>query len=176
MAFATVVLALAVSISSCTNDSDDPDPVITLTQEILNQSVNAEDLNVSGTPYGQDVSIPHNGSTISPDSTLRDIYSNVAANASIAPGTVFTKRTHMMNPDGSKGDLQVTFAMIKRESGYNADGGDFEYVMMPFSADNDYSQNPNGMLPDVSQTEMRGKLQMCASCHSKVGSYIFVRQ
>ncbi len=170
-----LLIGLLVVVSSCKNDSDDPEVVIELTQATLNQSVQVEDLNVSGTPYGQDVSIPHNGSTISPDSTLRDIYANVAASAAITPGTIFTKRTHIMNTDGSKGELQVTFAMIKRESGYNPDGGDFEYVMMPFSTSNNYTDNPNGMLPDVSQTEMRGKLQMCASCHSKAAGYVFVR-
>jgi hypothetical protein len=58
--------------------------------------------------------------------------------------------------DGSKGMLQVTFAMIKREEGYYPLGGDFEYVMMPNDGSNDYEVNPNGMLP-ADGSEMRGQ-------------------
>ncbi len=81
----------------------------------------------------------------------------------------------MKNADGSKGALQVTFAMIKREPGYFIDGGDWEYVMMPNDGSNDYDMHPNGMLPDEG-SDMRGQMANCASCHAKAGaSYSFVR-
>jgi len=171
------ILGVIILFTGCNKDDKDETPTIyTLTQSDLNKASMAEDLGVSGTPYGQDVSIPHNGSTMSPDSTIRDIYSNLNRAATIETGTIFTKHTFLMNEDGSKGDLQVTFAMVKREAGYNPEGGDFEYVMMPNDGSNDYVANPNGMLPDVGQTDMRGKLAMCASCHSKSTSYVFVHQ
>jgi hypothetical protein len=143
-------------------------------QADLNAAVNPEDLNVTGTKYGADVSVPHNGMPISPDSTFRDIYSGIGSNVGVNVGTIFTKGTFMKNADGSKGPLQVTFAMIKREEGYYPDGGDFEYVMMPYDASNDYETNPNGLLPEVGSA-MRGQLANCASCHAKVGGYLFSR-
>ncbi|MEE4260065.1 MAG: hypothetical protein V2I62_09910 [Bacteroidales bacterium] len=173
----TTVLSAIILIAGCKKEDKDETPATyTVTQSDLNKAATAEDLGVSGTPFGQDVSIPHNGSTMSPDSTIRDIYSNLNRAATIEMGTIFTKHTFLMNEDGSKGDLQVTFAMVKREAGYNPEGGDFEYIMMPNDGSIDYGVNPNGELPDVSQTDMRGKLAMCASCHSKSSSYVFVHQ
>ena len=172
--FVALMGGLLLLAPSCKTE-DDTDPTYTLSQADLNKATNAEDLDVTGTEYGADVSIPHNGMPISPDSTYRDIYSNIAKSDDIKMGTIFTKKTWMKNPDASKGMLQVTFAMAKREAGYNPAGGDFEYVMMPNDGSNDYDTNPNGMLPDVSNTDMRGKLGTCAGCHAKVSSYIFVR-
>jgi len=170
-----ILSAFIILTTSCKKDEDDTPATYTLTQADLNKAINVEDENVTGTPYGADVTISHNGTTVSPDSTFRDIFSNISLTTDVAMGTVFTKRTYLRNADGSKGNLQVTFAMAKREAGYNPDGGDWEYVMMPYSATNDYSAQPNGMLPDASQTDMRGKLAMCASCHSAQSSYLFVR-
>ena len=172
--FVAVMGSLILLTTSCKKD-EDSDPTYTLTQSDMNNATSAEDLDVTGTEYGADVSIPHNGMPISPDSTFRDIYSNISSSDNIEVGTIFTKKTWMKNPDGSKGMLQVTFAMAKREAGYNPAGGDFEYVMMPNDGSNDYGVNPNGMLPDESMTEMRGKLGTCAGCHAKITSYIFVR-
>ena len=173
--FILLMSGLLLATTSCKKD-EDPDPTYTLSQNDLNKATTAEDLDVTGDEYGADVSIPHNGMPISTDSTFRDIYSNISKSDPIKTGTIFTKTTWMKNPDGSKGMLQVTFAMAKREAGYNPAGGDFEYVMMPNDGSNDYDANPNGMLPDVSNTNMRGKLGTCAGCHAKVSSYIFVRQ
>ena len=149
-------------------------PEFKVTQADLNAAVMEEDLMVTGTKYGEDVSIPHNGMPISVDSTYRDIYSNIGMKEDLRVAAILTKATFMKKPDGSKGDLQVTFAMIKREEGYYPDGGDFEYVLMPNDGTNDYETNPNGILPDES-SPMRGKLANCASCHSKVEGFSFVR-
>ncbi len=173
--FVTLMCGLLLLAPSCKTDNDDPNPTYTLTQADLNKATEVEDLDVTGTEYGADVSIPHNGMPISPDSTYRNIYSNNSNSNIIEIGTIFTKKTWMKNPDGSKGMLQVTFAMAKREADYNPAGGDFEYVMMPNNGSNDYDTNPNGILPDESNTDMRGKLGTCAGCHAKISSYIFVR-
>ncbi len=175
--FLMLAIAGFIALSSGCKKDEDPQEAetYTLTQTDLNQATGAEDLDVTGSPYGQDVTIAHNGMAVSADSTFRDIYSNISSSESITLGTIFTKKTYLMNADGSKGMLQVTFAMAKREAGYNTDGGDWEYVMMPNNTGNDFSAQPNGVLPDISETEMRGKLAMCASCHSKKSSYIFVR-
>lgn len=165
-------------MSSC-NNNEEPDPTYTLTQSDMNAATDVEETDVTGRKYGDDVSIPHGGTNLTSEDTYRDIYSNDNGGKSTTAssrGTIFTKRTYVKNADGSKGDLLVTFAMAKREAGYFADGGDWEYVMMPNDGSNDYTANPNGMLPDASATEMRGKLGMCAGCHSQAGTdYIFIR-
>ena len=176
--FSTILIfgGLMLFISSCTNNEETPDPTYELTQAELNKSTDVEELDVTGKKYGESVSIPHNGSPNPPESTYRDIYSNATSKAGDYPtGTIFTKRTLVKNADGSKGDLLVTFAMVKHEVGYYPEGGDFEYVMMPNDGSNDYGSNPNGMLPPESATEMRGKLANCAGCHSNTPSFIFAR-
>ena len=167
-------LGLLLFVTSCKNE--EADPSYTLTQTDLNKSTQVEDSDVTGTKYGADVSIPHGGENLTSDDTYRDIFSSVGSNGDIVLGTVFTKRTYVKNADGSKGDLLVTFAMAKRESGYYASGGDWEYVMMPNEGSNDYGTNPNGTLPSGT-SEMRGQLANCASCHAAASTsdYIFAR-
>ena len=172
-----ICAGLLLFVSACKNNTDDPDPAYTLTQSELNKSAQTEELDVTGIKYGANVSIPHGGENLTSDETYRDIYSSIGSNGTITKGTIFTKKTYKKNADGSKGPLLVTFAMAKRESGYYANGGDWEYVMMPNDGSNDYGTNPNGTLPPESATEMRGQLAMCASCHAAVSSsdYIFAR-
>lgn len=150
-------------------------PAFKATQTDLNAATKVEDLGVTGTKYGEGVSIPHGGSSGNPDSTFRDIYSNIGQQEDIRVGAVMAKRTYAKNADGSKGPLLVTFSMIKHEEGYFPEGGDFEYVLMPNDGSNDYGANPNGLLPDESVIERRGKLESCAGCHSKVSGFSFVR-
>ena len=167
-----VVSVFFLFVTSCNNNSDDPDPSYTLTQTDLNKSTSAVDLDVTGREYGDGVSIPHNGQPVPPENTYRDIYKKNSKKSTDAfgLGTVYTKRTYLKNEDGSKGDLLVTFAMVKRESGYFSDGGDWEYIMMPNDGSNDYGTNPNGTLPPTSATDMRGQLANCASCHAQAGN------
>ncbi len=171
----TALAIFGITFSSCKKDNNEPiDTGYTLTQSDLNNAKNSVDLNITGKPYG-DATVAHNGQPLSPDSTFRDIFTNLAKNDDpIKVGTIFTKHTYMMNPDGTKGQLQVTFAMVKHKAGYYTEGGDYEYIMMPYNASNDYNVNFNGMLPDTTQTDMRGKLSMCAGCHQIAApSYIF---
>ena len=171
------IVSLSLFISSCTNsDEDPPAPSYTLTQDDMNKSTESVEEDVTGRKYGEDVSIPHGGSKLTSEDTYRDIYSNQTSKSTDAEslGTIYTKRTYVKNADGSKGDLLVTFAMAKREAGYFTDGGDWEYVMMPNDGSNDYGDNPNGLLPPTSATDMRGQLPGCAGCHSQAGNdYLF---
>jgi len=150
-------------------------PAFIATQDDLNGATHVEDMDVTGTKYGESVSVSHNGLPQSPDSTYRDIYSSILPQEEIGVGTIFAKSVYQRFADGTKGPLLVTFAMIKRETGYFPDGGDFEFVMMPNDGSNDYEANPNGMLPPVSNTDMRGKLADCASCHAYASKYVFSR-
>lgn len=176
LSFIILFCGMMLFIASCKNN-ETTDPSYTATQEDLNKSTAVEETDVTGKKYGESVSIPHNGTPNPPESTYRDIYSNSASKstADYATGTIFTKRTYAKNADGSKGELFVTFAMIKHEAGYYPDGGDFEYVMMPNTGENDYNANPNGELPPASETNMRGQLGNCAGCHSQTSSFIFAR-
>jgi len=165
-------------ISACTNNnSEEPNPTYTFTQADLNNSTQSQDENITGKKYGINVSISHDGTNSDANETYRDIFSNIGKGGTIKTGTIFTKRTYKKNADGSRGELLMTFAMAKRESGYYSAGGDWEYVMMPNDGTNDYNTNPNGTLPPASATDMRGQLAVCASCHAYASSsdYIFSR-
>jgi hypothetical protein len=155
---AIIITGLFVACSD--DDNDNVDTEFLATQAGLNASTNVIMADITGGQFGA-----HNGTGISNDSTYRDIFANRTDLSSIPKGTIITKKTHKKLSDGSKGDLQVAFAMIKRESGYDSDNQDWEYVMMPFDADNDYNANPFGKLPDVG-ADSRGKLAMCIDCHS----------
>lgn len=177
--FVLSVFGLSLFLVSCTGDDDDDNNNNTefiAVQADLDASTNLFEKDITGKPYG-DASVAHNGTSMPADSTFRDVYSNWSSKTDpIVKGSIITKHTFMMNPDGSKGKLQVTFAMIKRESGYYADGGDWEYVMMPYDDAVDYNAMSNGMLPTTIDDQMRGKLGMCAGCHASAGSdFLFVR-
>lgn len=156
----------------CDEDDDDDEKQM-LTQELLNKSTNSIK-NFTGGDFA------HGGPEgISADSTIREVYASVnSLGSSIAEGTVITKRTYKKNHDGSNGMLFVTFAMFKRESGYDPENGNWEYVKIPANADNNYDANPNGKLPAESNTDLRGSGEAqsgCISCHAKAAGndYVF---
>jgi hypothetical protein len=167
-----VSLLAGVFFYQCESD-DDEDQKVELTQEVLNSATKH-----LGDFTGQsfEASIPHGGPEgISIDSTIRAVYANVdQVGSSIDKGTLITKRTYKKNPDGTMGQLFVTFAMFKRESGYDSENANWEYVKMPASEDIDYTANPNGMLSV--EGVARGKLDGCISCHAKAAGndYVFV--
>ncbi|MCG8701381.1 MAG: cytochrome P460 family protein [Bacteroidales bacterium] len=178
MIFAAIMVSFV--FTSC-NDDDEPeeqDEPFTLTQAKLD-AVNSMIGTYTGFSAGQDVTVAHNGGmTSTPDSTVREVYASVAdLSGDIAVGTIVTKKVYDKNfTTNGKGDkLFVTLAMVKREKGYDPDNGDWEYVMMPNDGSADYEKNPFGVLP-AAESDMRGKLQMCISCHAKDsdGDYLFV--
>ena len=78
-----------------------------------------------------------------------------------------------MAEDGLKTDkLHVSFAMVKREEGYDPANQNREYLMLPFDESIGYSIHPFGMLESAN----RGKLQGCIDCHTKSGGgdFLFV--
>ena len=162
------VLALAVLLSSCAED----EPVEFLaTQSQLDGSTNL----IATFTGGQ---MAHAGPLVSDaDSTIREVFSNkTSLDGSIAMGTIVTKNTYKKNADGSKGDLLLSFAMIKRELGYDDDNLNWEYIVTAYDETVDYEAHPFGALPDVSNTDVRGQLGSCIACHTgAMGSdYLFV--
>ena len=60
--------------------------------------------------------------------------------------------------------------MVKREGGYYPEGGDWEYMEIKYDKNTDYTKNPNGILPMLSNDIIRGKIVKCANCHARAGS------
>jgi len=147
---------------------------IKTSQEDLDKSTTPVQLSVTGTAFGS-LSVAHNGRNISADSTFRDSYTNMSSpQGLIKEGTVFTKRVYMKDKKGAKGNLEMIFAMIKREKGYFPSGGDWEYVMISYDKTTDYKMHPNGMLPATIDHEMRGKISSCGSCHIAAAGNDFI--
>lgn len=143
-------------------------------QKEIDKSTTPVKLMVTGTPMG-DVSIAHDGRDISADSSFRDSYTNISSSkGEIKPGTIFTKRAYLRKSDGSKGSLEMIFAMVKQKQGYYPAGGDWEYISISPEKNIDYKVHPNGMLPAEADDEMRGKIFMCGDCHKAASGKDFV--
>jgi hypothetical protein len=143
-------------------------------QKDLDAATTKVKLMVTGEPYAE-ASISHDGRQVSADSSYRDVFTNLqSAQVKIKPGTIFTKLAYARKSDGTKGKLLMLFAMIKRDKGYFADGGDWEYATIPYDQNNDYKIHPNGMLPEKEDNVMRGKLTACGGCHKKAAGNDFV--
>ena len=74
-------------------------------------------------------------------------YPALGPRVTLAPGATLMER-HLGR--GSE-KIAVYFAMVKRPSGYDPDGGDWEYLVV--AADG--------------QVEERGRLPLCARCHAE---------
>jgi len=163
-------VAMALVLSSCSDD-DDKDPAeLLITQAQLDESTNF----IKSFTGGQ---MAHAGPLVDDaDSTIREVFSSeISLDGGLSTGVIVTKNTYKKNPDGSKGDLLLSFAMIKREAGYDDENENWEYVMIPFDENVDYSDHPYGILPEVG-SDMRGQLASCISCHAGGGGgdYLFV--
>jgi hypothetical protein len=58
--------------------------------------------------------------------------------------------------------------MVRREAGFNASAGNFEYFRMDFDAATNYAQNPNGLVPILNNSRDRGldiARAGCVGCH-----------
>jgi hypothetical protein len=75
------------------------------------------------------------------------VYPTLSSSSRFAAGAVLAKK-HTENAGGAPGPV---FFMIKREPGFFAQGGDWEYVVT----------DPEGWLED------RGPLPLCARCHAE---------
>lgn len=168
--FATFILSVAfiAFFSSCSNNDDEEEQqVVEITQAQLDAANKAIELNLTGGGF------EHGGAVSGGDNTYRDIFGSVAnVPASIVPGTVITKKTWKATAGLKTDTLLVSFAMVKREAGFDPANQDWEYFMIPFDENNDYNVHPFGMLDNAN----RGKLQGCIDCHTKAGSgdFLFV--
>ncbi len=153
---------------SCSEDKDDS-PVV-----ISQAELDAVSVYIGSWTGGQ---MAHGGPEgTSADSTIREVHATSDLAGSIPPRTIITKNTHKRGLDGNASDqIYVSFAMVKREAGYYPEGGDYEYIMMPNDGTVDFDSHPFGILPEE-ESEMRGQLNMCATCHTDAdgGDFLFV--
>ncbi len=159
----------AALIISCSDDDDDAVEPFKATQGDLDLVANFIGDFTGG-------NMAHGGPDgTSPDSTVREVFASRSLSGDIPVGTIVTKNTYKRGADGKKTDkLYVSFAMIKREAGYDSDNGNWEYVKIAYDESVDYKTHPYGKLP--SEGENRGKLSSCIGCHSGAsgGDYLFV--
>lgn len=106
---------------SCDDDDDDDDTAM----EIM---VSQDDLNnvttMVGEYTGNDIQdFGHPGD--SGDATIRVVYANFSPISKTAePGDIIAKRTYAKTESGEKGEILSSYAMVKREAGYNPDAAD----------------------------------------------------
>ncbi|MGQ1786436.1 MULTISPECIES: hypothetical protein [unclassified Saccharicrinis] len=167
--FLAIGLLAGCESESDNDDNEGPDEIL-ITQSQLNNATDMIGDFTGGT-------FAHGGpSGTTGDETIREVYASLASlSETVAPGTIVTKNTFAREPDGSTGDLYVSFVMVKRESGFDTTNKDWEFMQIPFDASNDYGINPFGMLPAVGAGN-RGSLAGCIGCHSGAGGgdYLFV--
>jgi len=84
---------------------------------------------------------------IAVNETALPTYTHLARSSRFASGSLLVKR-HTSTSSAAPGP---TFAMAKRDAGFYADGGDWEFVVLDAA----------GRLED------RGKLALCARCHAE---------
>lgn len=173
-AYATLFLSF-VALISCGSDDDGSDPKpVELTQAAFDSVSAPVALNVTGEQFGFDFA--HNGNMeLDGSATVRDVFSsNMSATDNIEPGAIKVKKVYMADENGEKisDSLQVIYAAFKRESGYYPEGVDWEYIVIDPSTVSE--ANPNGLLP-APDSDNRGKIQKCGSCHfgAKDGDGLF---
>lgn len=167
---------LIMLLTSCS--SSDPEPVIPgtnppsetlpenrpflLTQALLDSVliiVAPADTAITGNGFGVRI----DGS----DRNIKDIYTNKPLNRAIQVGDIFVIRS-FQNINGRKGPLDFVDIMVRRETGFNASAGSFEYFRMDFDDATDYTRNPNGLVPILNNNRDRGldiARAGCVACH-----------
>lgn len=152
-------LCAIVLFTQCKKD-DEP---VALTQEMLND---ANEMVESLTGEQNGMNFAHNGTPNDASTTIREIFTdNGRVKNSIDPGYVVTKHTYAANEDGSKGDLLVTFAMIKHQEGFWEDSNDWEYFSFPNNDPTvDFTANPNGLLANAAVSGTGH--ENCWGCHN----------
>jgi hypothetical protein len=120
---------------------------------------------------------PFNEREIEMQDKFRSIFSNVPKSNQLKAGDIITIINYA-NVNGHRGTQLFTDIMVKRESGFNPEGNDFEYMRIMFDPSVDYQAHPNGILPDITNTKARGLggniLSVdCVTCHKRTEDFIY---
>ena len=164
--FATIFISAFVFTACSDDDDDNGSQTFQLTQAKLNAADNPIDLDITGDPF--EGSVGHDGGS-HPDSTIRDVYSNLTSlGSTFNVGDIITKKVYAKNPDGSKGNLKVSFAMIKMNDDYDPDNANWAYISIPYNANNDYKFGCShaARAADLYNTEKLRK--MLGKCKEKI--------
>ncbi len=162
--------------TACSDDdnggTDAPEEYI-LSQEDLNNVSTVIRDEITGTEFGEDVSIPHGGQDLTADETIRHVLANQSDLSNINVGTIIVKHTYLKDENDEKGQLLATFAMVKRGGGFDPDNQDWWWLKMPNTGDIDYDTYPNG---NMDKAAASGKIGGCNGCHGKdaTGDYVFL--
>ncbi len=175
------LFTVTMSLVSCNNQEADvitPDNSVIansqirpiFTQATLDSAIlvaQPSDLSITGNPFGT----RFNQTEIN---SIRDIFTNKRPSETLRAGHVFAIRS-FQNNNGQRGQLINVHIMVKRERGYNPNGGDFEYINIDFDPQTNYQLNPNGILPALTDGANRGLDVVrfnCVQCHrdSRAGS------
>jgi len=133
-------------------------PAFNVTQEQLNHATilsSAQDTAIVGDPFNAFAS-----DTFTTKHKLRDLFDNISLDKNVTIGTIMARRSYYYPWTQYKRDsLLNVVVMIKREAGYNPQGGDWEYMDIKYNKNTNYIQNPNGMLIGSIDNITRGKLR-----------------
>jgi len=166
-----VAMVVAFATLTCKQDQSTvdhpPKQKIHITQDDLDGAtliVSPKDTGITGDPYFA------NYPDTSISGKIRDLHASIPTSDSIVPGSIFVRKTYAYQ-NKVRGRLINTTVMVKREPGFFPAGSDFEFMKIPYDSLTDYSNHPNGMLPEISETTCRGSDQIafasCVTCHMK---------
>jgi hypothetical protein len=168
-----ILLFSVITFAWACQKTDDANPDVLITQGQLDAATlinTSSDQNITGTPFG------HRDND-SARFLIRDIFSNAKPNQAFTAGSIIAIKAYE-NVNGTRGKLKLCDVMIKQQDGYNTKGGNFEYIRIKYDPATDYKTHPFGILPDRSQTALRGKdliiaPESCVACHKKAGKNRF---
>ncbi|MBT3272384.1 MAG: hypothetical protein HN368_04455 [Spirochaetales bacterium] len=143
-------LLVCIAIVSCASSEKDPNAAAPTAYAGYASWQKVNDQPITGDATGV-LGKAHEGTD-----GFREVYVNstgaaVSTGGAALPypkGTVILKEA-FKNSDGSKGALTAVTVMVKRENGYDAGNGDWEYIM----------------LNSKMKVKGQGKIGACISCH-----------
>ena len=171
---ALTAISLAILCASCSYNTPEI-PAFNVTQQELNNATlltSNRDTAIVGDPFNG-----FSSDTVTTRHKLRDLFENIPLDKNITVGTIMVRRAYFYPWKYHERDSLInTVVMVKRESGYYPDGGDWEYMDIKYNKNTDYGLNPNGMLIGFSDNVIRGKITKCANCHALAGkNFVFHR-
>ncbi len=159
-------IILGVLAVACEKKEEEPKQPFVLTQEALDNATVIYQSGIIDDPFKAFNDAAQFGST---DPAIgnkkRDLYRNGDKGAFVSVGTIIVRRAY----DKNSGVLINAAIMIKHEEGFNDATNDWEFINNKYDSAVDYKAHPNGMLPDISKTDIRGvNLTNCVNCHKTV--------
>ncbi len=147
-----LILCLAASLAlfSCATKNDDPNATKVEIYKGYQSWTKVNSQTITGDTTGV-LGKAHEGS-----SGFREVYVNAkgagassgSASLPYPEGTIIVKDS-FKNAGGGKGALTAVTLMVKRSGGYDAENGDWEYIM----------------LTPKMKVQAQGRLSACISCH-----------